>query len=174
LESERLPPAVLRRLAEFTGLEELRLSNGACEALPAATLKALPRLSRLDLTGCSWLDDQQVDGLLPLRLRRLVARSSWLTTLGVRKLQRMPTLRELDIRGLKFADELAALAGMTQLERLWVDDTVAGGDAAEGSAAIARLRAALPKCEIVSSPGHPRSLGNQVVFMPHLFLWPVP
>jgi internalin A len=130
------PIATLRQL----DLEECRIDGSGLDAL-----RSLPALDDLNLQGTDLTDDGlAVVSKLP-HLRFLRAGETRATGAGLKWLVGMRSLEALDIVGLSLERaDLEKLHGLSKLRDL----SLSPPHGEESAAEIARLRAALPKCEV--------------------------
>jgi len=145
-------PATARAVlgADLRRLEELCIdgTGRAPDTGFAEQLPSLPRLRRLRLVGPACADDAVLDPLLRTRIEDLTLQSTSCSGDALARLVDLPTLRRLSLRDGELGDgEVARLGAGASLR--WLDLT----NTEVTATGVAELRAALPGCEVVASPG---------------------
>jgi hypothetical protein len=129
-------------LKGLSGLKQLYL-NGCTALQNVDALKGLTSLQMLVLEGCTTL--QNVDGLKGLAGLQSLSLSGCTVLQNVDALNGLSGLQGLDLRGCTALQNVDALKGLTGLQKLGLS-----GCPKLPAAAVAELRAALPKTEIHS------------------------
>jgi len=133
----------LRHLAGLTELRYLVLSNTQVSNEGLKHLVGLTKLERLYLNNSQVRDEglKHVEGLTVLD--RLLLANTQVSDEGLQHLAGLTKLRYLDLSNTHVSDEgLKHLVGLTILDRLLLTNTQVSNEG------VARLRAALPNCEI--------------------------
>jgi hypothetical protein len=161
-----LPGRIVAAVAQLSQLEELLLVDGGLTDADLVQLAPLPGLRRLGLAAGAQLDGGGLRAFTGRRLRSLGLGSTraldlaplagWreleqlsvkgpLTAASLTAIRAIPTLKSLTLLPVPAltADDLPALYGATQLQRL----EVYSADALDENARAA-LRAALPACRV--------------------------
>ncbi len=147
----------VRGVAGVTTLEELFLDQPAISKSDFHLLAGLPRLRRLELTGCG-ITGHSLELLAHLPLERMSFNGSQLDDVGLKQLARFSELRHLSLQNTRVTDEsLEPLSKMTGLEYLNLDGTQMT------LAGIRRLGGKLPHCEVLNHgmTGQVRSADNR-------------